>query len=102
MIDVSDLPGSDRILKGLRDLGDGVVSYEACLAAIASRRLLELGLETPAGCVVPDEPELALYRMLCDSSGDAYYRYNAELRELDSFMDGLEARQRRSRQAAPS
>lgn len=57
-----------------------------------------LGLELPDD--LPKEPELALYAKLVeDGASDPYTRYNALLRELDSFLEALEGRRRRERAA---
>ena len=91
MSDLADLPGAERIDRGLRDLNAGRLSTDALLVAVAAGRLRALGLSVPEG--IPDEPDLALYESLRDhASGDPYYRYNALRRELDSFISCLEMR----------
>lgn len=46
------------------------------------------------------EPERMLYQLLRDEGGDAYSRYNALLRELSSFLNGLDRRLRLRAEAA--
>jgi len=92
MTELRGLPAADRIANGLRDLAAGARSADALLVAIASRRLTELGLDVSSKAGLPDEPELALYDLLCGSSDDPFYAYGAALRELDSFVSALEAR----------
>lgn len=65
---------------------------------IATTRLRNLGLPIPADLEPPEEPELALYAKLQDAD-DPYYRYNAWLDELASFLSALEARVRRKSEA---
>ncbi len=92
-VDVEGLPGSDRIERGLRDLGHGRRSTDALLVAVAAQRLKELGLRVPESEALPEEPDLALYESLRGhASGDPYFRYNALRQELDSFISCLEAR----------
>jgi hypothetical protein len=45
------------------------------------------------------EPELQLYALLGQETGDAYARYNALLRELVSFENALDRRARRVKPA---
>lgn len=94
-MDLSGLPGADRIERGLRDLSQGRCSADALLVAVAARRLSELGLEVPVP-PLPDEPELRLYDVLRQTTDDPYIRYNAALSELDSFLAALESRRARS------
>lgn len=91
MTELDGLPAADRISNGLRDLAAGVRSADALLVAIASRRLTELGLDVRSKVGLTDEPELALYDLLCDSADDPFYAYGAALRDLDSFVSALEA-----------
>lgn len=92
------LPGSDWIRGGLRDARAGRWTAEALAVAVAPTRLRELGLSLPAN--LPELPELELYALLQhEGFQDAYGRYNALLRELDSFMEALEGRRRRERAA---
>jgi len=92
------LPGAERVARGLADAGDGNWSAEALLIAVAPTRLRQLGLDVPHG--LPRDPELALYAQLeRDGVDDPYARYNALLREFDSFLESLTARRRREEAA---
>lgn len=96
MIDLTGLPAADRISRGLTDLESGIDSEEALVVSVATRRLGELGIHVLARVA---EPELELYRRLEKRVEDPYYRYNAVLAELDSFLAALEARIGRERPA---
>lgn len=89
MADLSALPGAEIVEQGLADLRAGRRSIEALVVAPAAPRLRALGLEVRADDIV--EPELALYRKLCDEDPDtAYSRYNSLRRRLASFVHALE------------
>jgi len=92
MPDLEGLPGTERVQRGLADLRRGRRSVEALWLAAAAIRLRSLGLPIPASPQLPEEPEIDLYRALGEESDDPYYRYNALLAELDSFLAALEAR----------
>jgi len=92
MPDLQGLPGSERVRQGLADLQAGRPSVEALWLAAAATRLRFLGLPVPAAPRLPEEPEIGLYKALGTESEDPYYRYNALRAELDSFLEGLEAR----------
>jgi hypothetical protein len=47
-----------------------------------------------AAAATPADAELELYRMLRQTGGDAYSRYNALLRQLVSFERALDRRRR--------
>lgn len=88
------LPGELMIRRGLADARASTWTPEALLIAIAPTRLRLLGLELPAD--LPKDPELALYaRLQANGEEDPYARYNALVRELDSFLEALESRRRR-------
>lgn len=71
-------------------------SAEALTLAIASGRLRRSGLELPSESSLPSERELALYALLvARGEEDPYARYDGLRRELDSFLEALEARSRR-------
>ncbi len=96
---LSDLPGATLVERGLADARRGVWSAEALLLAVAPSRLRQLGIEVPEP--LPSDPELALYaRLQREGASDPYARYNALLRELDSFLEALTARRRREAQRA--
>jgi hypothetical protein len=88
------LPGERMIRRGLADARAGTWTREALVVSVAPTRLRLLGLELPEA--LPRDPELALYaRLQQDGEDDPYARYNALLRELDSFLEALESRRRR-------
>lgn len=92
------LPGAEWVRRGLADSRAGRWTVEALAIAVAPTRLRGLGLDVPPD--VPEAAELELYASLQRAEvDDAYGRYNALLRELDSFMEALEGRRRRERAA---
>ena len=91
MTDLDGLPASQRISRGLRDLEEGEVTVDALVVAIASRRLIDLGLSISPREELPRDPELALYELLCARREDPFFAYRAVLDELDSFISSLEA-----------
>ena len=88
------LPGGALVLRGLADLGRGELSAAALTVSLAPTRLARLGVPLPELATWPVDRERALYETLAadPKTGDAYYRYNALKRELDSFMNALEHR----------
>ena len=95
---IARLPGESMVREGLADLEQGRRTIPACLVSIARTRLRRAGL-LPRSDVPPGqelEPELQLYRLLRETGGDAYSRYNALLRELISFEQALDRRMTRS------
>jgi hypothetical protein len=85
--DLLAFPGGDLVETGLRDLVKRVVSDEALLVSIGRPRLVQLGLDVPAGF---DDPEHRLYARLSERFGDAAHgRYNALVRRLISFERAL-------------
>ncbi len=97
MTELSGLPGEALVRRGLHDLALDLRTAEALTVALASSRLRDLGLELPPESRLPGERELALYALLVTGNeGDAYARYNSLARELDSFVEALEARRRRA------
>lgn len=97
MIELRGLPAAERVEQGARDLWAGTRSLEALWLAAAASRARDSGLELPPNTEIPPNAELELYRLLRDRSDDAYARYGALRRELDSFLAALEARTERSR-----
>lgn len=88
---ISHLPGGDLIAQGLRDRRAGRCTIPSILLEIAHSRLTTAGV-MQATCAPPAaEPERQLYRLLREEGGDAYSRYNALRRELDSFIHAFEA-----------
>ena len=100
--DLDGLPGADRVLRGLADYRQIRPTANALLLAALPGRLRDLGLPLPDGPSPWQEPELRLYRTLCDAARgsspeiDPYFRYNALRREIDSFVAALESRLRRA------
>ena len=81
--DLRSFPGGDLVEAGLRDLAQGAVTDESLLVSIGRPRLVQLGLEVPAGF---DNPEHRLYERLGARLGDAAHgRYNALVGRLVSF-----------------
>jgi hypothetical protein len=79
-----ELPGTDLIEAGLKDLRDGRESAEALLVAIGAPRLRRLGFDLPDP--LPENPEHRLYDLLSRKGSDsAHSRYNALIRRLVSF-----------------
>jgi len=80
------LPGGELIRQGIADLFAGKTTIGACLVAIALPRMKALGLVPNDFHPAIAEGELTLYRLLLTQPGDAYFRYNALLHELASFL----------------
>ncbi|MGQ0640434.1 MAG: hypothetical protein ACT4P6_06635 [Gemmatimonadaceae bacterium] len=79
----NNLPGSDLIEAGVRDLQSGVVTIAALLVSIGAPRLRQLGFELPPTLA---NPEHSLYQLLASENQDsAHGRYNALVRRLVSF-----------------
>ena len=96
MPDLTGLPGAEKVERGVRDLNAGRVTVESLLVAMAPTRLRELGLAIGEGVDLPENPEIELYHLLGRTQNDAYYRYNALRRELDSFLAALQSRKGRA------
>ncbi len=97
MADLEGLPGAELVRRGLEDLSRTPLSAEALTLSIASTRLRRLGIELPEEAMFPTDRELALYALLCeDGKNDPYFRFNSMKRALDSFVEALEARRRRT------
>lgn len=87
----TSVPGWELISAGLVDVAAGRSTPAACAIWIALPRLRRAGLVR--GDMLArqiDEPELELYRLLCEEGGDAYGRYNALLRRLVRFEHALD------------
>lgn len=91
MIDLAEFPSGERIAKGIGDLGGPEVTVEALLVAIASCRLGDLGLPIPSQNLLPRDPEIALYDLLCTLEEDPFFSYRALLDGLDSFVSSFES-----------
>jgi hypothetical protein len=108
MIPFDHLPGGKLVEKGLADLRRGDETVEALTVAVASRRFHELGSAWPSGPLPPGrahpvDAELRLYAaLLAQDAPLAYVRYNALLRELDSFLSAVSRLPRASEPSARS
>jgi len=92
--DLENLPGYELVSKGVDDLARGALSREALLVSIAAGRLREGGIPVPE--LIPAEPELQLYRLLCrERPDDAYAFYSSLLERLISFEFALDDHNRR-------
>jgi hypothetical protein len=94
---ISGLPGEMLVRQGLADFQAGVCTIPSCLVRIARPRLSRAGLMPPGLAGQFSEPELQLYGLLKREGGDAYSRYNALVRELVSFENALDRRNRKTR-----
>jgi hypothetical protein len=83
------------VSKGLADHAAGVPSPEAALVVCAASRLRRLGYALAEGPPGRGSEEI-LYERLGRVADDPYARYNAMLRELDSFLEAATARRRRA------
>lgn len=91
MTDLTGLPGADLVREGLADLGAGRDTPPAFAVAVAAARLRRLGIPVPRSI---DDAELKLYHALgALDPPSAYSRYNALLRQIDSFARALEREQ---------
>lgn len=87
------LPGERLVQQGIEDFVAGLDTVAACLVGIAQTRLRRTGLIPHSVTRELPDAELRLYRQLCQQQeGDAYSRYNALIRELVSFEQGLDRR----------
>lgn len=82
----SEIPGSELVEAGLRDLAAGRRTVPALIVSIGAPRLRQLGFEV----MVPiDDADHALYLLLAaedpDGADSAHSRYNALVRRLLSF-----------------
>ena len=93
---ISGLPGEKLVRQGLADFQSGRCTIPACLVRIARPRLSRAGLMPQSVSGQISKPELQLYALLKQDSGDAYSRYNALLRELVSFENALDRRNTKS------
>lgn len=83
------LPGSELVLKGLRDLEQGHESIDSLLVLVGAPRLRSLGIAVPSSEHVVS-PEHRLYaRLTAEGPRTAHGRYNALVRRLVSFERAL-------------
>lgn len=87
---IRGLPGEAFVRQGIADIASGQCTVPACLVSIAWTRLRRWGLLPDTARPPILEPEFELYRLLRQTRGDAYSRYNALVRELVSFEQALE------------
>ncbi|HEX9564594.1 MAG TPA: hypothetical protein VF981_11510 [Gemmatimonadaceae bacterium] len=81
---MANLPGTEFIEQGIRDLERGEETVESLLVSIGAPRLRALGVAVPSAI---EEPELRLYRRLAVQHGaGAHSRYNALVRRLTSYQ----------------
>ncbi len=101
-ITFDDLPGGTWVRKGLGDLEEGNRSLEALALRVYSIRLKSLGFGIDRTELAHDETsaEGTLYAALRADGLDAYNRYNAMLRELNSFLEAVESLRGSSASAA--
>lgn len=94
---LTGLPGEKLLREGLADAHAGRCTIPACLVAIGRPRLQRAGLLRPGLPTLQPDAELQLYRLLRQSGGDTYSRYNALLRELVSFEQALDRRREKQK-----
>ncbi|MBI5243503.1 MAG: hypothetical protein HY922_07435 [Elusimicrobia bacterium] len=83
-----DLPGSDLIADGMRDLERGERTAAALLVSIGAPRLRRAGFSIPAPI---DSAQALLYELLSrEDSDSAHSRFNALVRRLVSFERAAE------------
>ena len=83
----SNLPASDVIEAGLRDLRERRETIPALLVLIGAPKLRSLGLDIPSTSPgFASTPEHRLYDLLAtDNPDSAHSKYNALIRKLVSF-----------------
>jgi hypothetical protein len=94
---ISGLPGEKLVRQGLADFQAGIRTVPSCLIRIARPRLSRAGLMPQSDNGQCCEAELELYDLLNQEGGDAYSRYNALVRELISFENALDRRNRKAK-----
>jgi hypothetical protein len=94
---MSGLPGEKLVRQGLADFQSGLCTIPACLVRMARPRLSRAGLMPQSVPSQSAEAELQLYSLLKLEGGDAYSRYNALVRELVSFENALDRRNRKTK-----
>ncbi|HXH88190.1 MAG TPA: hypothetical protein VNI55_06250 [Gaiellaceae bacterium] len=88
-MDLTQLPGHELVLRGMKDLAAGLASDEALLVSIGAPRLRQAGIAVPEPLA---SPEHRLYERLAEEHGDAAHgRYNALVRRLVSFERAVDA-----------
>jgi hypothetical protein len=92
---ICGLPAEELVRQGLADFQSGLCTIPSCLVRIARPRLSRAGLMPQGDQGQSSEAELELYDLLKREGGDAYSRYNSLLRELVSFENALDRRNRK-------
>ena len=83
----TNLPGSELVVQGIKDLHARKVTIESLLVSIGAPRLRLGGLKIQRPF---KNPEHRLYFLLCPTEGDnAHSVYNAYVRRLVSFEHAL-------------
>lgn len=88
------LPAGDMLRQGVTDLLAGETTIPACLAAIASPRLVEAGVLDATHVLGTIDTEHTLYQLLGETEAEPFAAYSAHLDELDSFENALDHRLR--------
>ena len=92
---LDDLPGSELVIEGLRDLANGEFdTIEALLIGIGAPRLRSLGLRLPYSFSKNPEHDL-YYKLGAEHGVNAHSKYNALIRRLVSFERALDGKLRR-------
>ena len=94
---ICGLPGEALVREGAADLKAGRRTISRCLVEIARTRLTRAGVLSVEGAPNSAEPELELYRLLRGEGGDSYSRYNSLVRELVSFENALDFKNRKQK-----
>jgi hypothetical protein len=97
---LENLPGYDRVSKGINDVSQGRTTVESCLVEIARPRLERCGLLKKAPHAF--DQEITLYNLLAQQPGASHSRFNALVRELVSFEHALDVRFSKANRAQQS
>jgi hypothetical protein len=73
----SDLPGSDLIETGLRDLRERRETIASLLVSVGAPKLRSLGINVPEP--LPTNPEHRLYDVLASENSDQNYFFSSPL-----------------------
>jgi len=91
MDNLESLPGWEIVSEGLADVSGARVTPAACAVWIAFARLSRAGLIDDSLLKHRiEDPEDALYRLLCQEGGNAFGRYNALMRRLVKLEHALD------------
>lgn len=90
-IDLTELPGGDLVIAGLRDLENQQITEASLLLLVASPRLEGLGIKIVVPPNVSFPYEHALYEKLEQTRpSEAYSFYNSLIRKIVSFARAFE------------